>query len=190
MVFHIRTGDAGSARVVDQWIAQHALDARALDDPYRACALLVSSPQSVPELVFLGLDRLHADELGLLTYLHEIWPGSPVVAYGQNPGGVLPAGAALLCTDAAAVRSLLAAGGLREVVRAAAGRASEPQPRERVRELKPDDVVRPASVELPRPRSAEPDRPGAGGASVSIGPSGSGGLSAREIAALLGGSGG
>ncbi|MCC6357843.1 MAG: hypothetical protein IT450_03800 [Phycisphaerales bacterium] len=184
MVFHIRTGDAGSARVVDQWIAQHALDARVTDDPYRACALLVTSPQSVPELVFLGLDRLHADELRILTYLHETWPGSPIVAYGQCPGGTVPAAAAIQCADAPAVRSVLAAGGLREVIRTATGRASEPPAREPVRSLKPDDVARPANVDLPRPRGGSADRSNAGG------PSGAGGLSAREIAALLGGGAG
>lgn len=166
-VLHIRTGGAAPARIVDHWIDVHALDCRTVDDPYRACALLVNSPQFLPEIVFLGLDRLHADELRIAAYIRETWPGATLTTYGgerEYPG---LAGPSIHCDSESALEQFLSAG-------------------------PPRDVVRSLSVRPPMAAPVQPPiaTPGRGTPPIDLPSPRVGGLSQREIAALLGGGAG
>lgn len=183
-VFHIRTGDAGPARIIDNWIVAHALDCRSVDDPYRACSLLVTAPQSLPEIVFIGLDHLRIDERRLVAYVRETWPGATIVTYGGTIDIPTVPGSKVHCESAAAVERLLGVGALRDVVRCISVSRTSHDPSPPRTPATPDVVERRPPIDLPPPRTGSTDRPGPSNPTVT------GGLSPREIAALLGGSAG
>lgn len=177
---HIRTGAAKAARVIDQWIERHALAGRVVDDPYHACALLIRAPQAIPELLFVGLDRLADDELQIVSLARETWPATLIISYGEPRPLLCATGLRRHCDDAIAVERLLQAAGPAELIRV------EPLKRsaaavERTALHLPDIAALPqaAQSELPPPRAAAPR-------SQVSSPAPGGGLSPREIAALLG----
>ncbi|MBI5865754.1 MAG: hypothetical protein HZB38_14845 [Planctomycetes bacterium] len=84
-VFHVRTGECTLTARVAAWVAAHVASCAEANDPYAACAHLLTRPDDVPDLILVGLDWLAEDEIALLGYLRETWPGAVLVGYSQAP---------------------------------------------------------------------------------------------------------
>ncbi|MGE0479826.1 MAG: hypothetical protein AB7Q17_05075 [Phycisphaerae bacterium] len=120
--FHLRTADPAWARVVDTWLDEHELAGIPFADAYDLCVQLIRDPASVPEIVFIGTDWLCGDELAIVRYVHETWPATPILVYGDDVErlpvmsdnvGVLPSLSALrelLAADRAMLLAKLHAG--------------------------------------------------------------------------------
>lgn len=122
---HLRTADPAWVRVVDTWLDEHELCGVAFADAYDLCVQLIRDPAAVPEFVFIGTDWLGNDELAIVRYVHETWPATPILVYGDdvdrlpvmstNVGVLSSLGALrdLLAADRAALLATLHAGASR-----------------------------------------------------------------------------
>jgi hypothetical protein len=107
---HIGCGGTRAAQAVDAWLSRHSIERTCCADAFGACAHLLNSSACVPELAFVGADRLTNDDLVILSYLRETWPAVGIVVYGRNVESDSRTRDArmLVCASAAALHQVLA----------------------------------------------------------------------------------
>ena len=108
---HLRTGDRGTDGAISAWLERHGIEVVACADAFEACTFTLTHSATVPELAFVGADWLAPDELAIVSYLRETWPGVTIVIYGSAPATAGFEASALthVCRSAFAVRRMLAA---------------------------------------------------------------------------------
>jgi len=79
---HVRTGQQGTVRAVEAWLARSRIETVCYDDVYAACVHLVQRCEDVPDLVLIGGDWLSADEFRIVSYVRQTWPPAGIVVYG------------------------------------------------------------------------------------------------------------
>lgn len=108
---HIRSGQAGAGQAVDNWLEHHGVERVCCADVLDACAFILKSSAFVPDLAFVGVDRLTADDLAIIKYLRETWPAIAIVLYGEHAelNSSTRATRTLVCPSRAALDQILAA---------------------------------------------------------------------------------
>ncbi|GAG00236.1 unnamed protein product, partial [marine sediment metagenome] len=108
---HIRSGEAGAGQAVDNWLERHGVERVCCADVLDACAFILKNSAHVPDLAFVGADRLSVDDLAILRYLRETWPAIGIVLYGEHAelDPHTPATRTLVCPSRAALDEILAA---------------------------------------------------------------------------------
>ncbi|MGD8453755.1 MAG: hypothetical protein PVJ57_18230 [Phycisphaerae bacterium] len=106
---HVRTGEADTAEVVDAWLRQHQIVGVDFADAYEACVHLLEESERIPDVAFVGLDWLAPEELGIVRYIGETWPGTVLIVYRHNGNappyeGVVPVH---FCRSTEALQQLL-----------------------------------------------------------------------------------
>jgi hypothetical protein len=81
---HIRAGRAGAGQAVNSWLDQHGVERVCCADVLDACAFILRNSPHMPDLAFVGVDRLTADDLTIVEYLRETWPAIAIVLYGEH----------------------------------------------------------------------------------------------------------
>lgn len=106
---HICAGDRTAEASVDLWLERGGFRVLRFEDAYSACAYLVTNQEDPPDLVVVGANWLTRDELAIIGYVEQSWPGVAQVVYGfphdANLQGV-PSGA-VICRSNAQLRELL-----------------------------------------------------------------------------------
>jgi hypothetical protein len=149
---HVRTGDRGTDGAISTWLQRHGVDVTPCADAFEACVYALAQPEPPPELALIGADWLAPDEVAVLGYLRETWPGIAIVVYGgtEATASFEASPATRVCRSGEALRRMLAdtPDALLDVRRAA---PQSPAP--------PDDGWR------PQPKAAPPEvrHPGPGG---------------------------
>jgi hypothetical protein len=107
---HIRTGDPALGAPLDDWLRAHQVEIAHCDDALDACAHLLMHGDALPDLALIGTDRLASDELSILRYLREVWPGVAILLYGHETAVAWadPSGLSRRSGSRAAMRELLA----------------------------------------------------------------------------------
>lgn len=82
---HLRTGDRETDGAVSMWLERHEVDVFDFADPFEACTFALTRPETTPDVAFIGADWLAPDELRIIDYLRETWPGLGMVIYGSTP---------------------------------------------------------------------------------------------------------
>jgi hypothetical protein len=80
---HLRTGDRGTDNAISAWLEKHGVDVVACADPFEACLVALSRSEPAPDLALVGVDWLAPDELGIVEYFAQAWPGLTLVLYGS-----------------------------------------------------------------------------------------------------------
>ena len=108
---HIRAGQAGAGQAVDNWLEHHGVERVRCADVLDACAFILKNSAHVPDLAFVGVDWLTADDLAIIKYLRETWPAIAIVLYGEHAKLDPHARATrtLVCPSRAALDEILAA---------------------------------------------------------------------------------
>ena len=108
---HIRAGGAGAGQAVDNWLERHGVERVCCADALDACAFILKNSAHVPDLAFVGVDRLTADDLAIIKYLRETWPAIGIVLYGEHAelDPHTRATRTLVCPSRAALDEILAA---------------------------------------------------------------------------------
>jgi hypothetical protein len=108
---HLRTGDRATDGAVSAWLERHGVEVIPCADAFEACTVALSHSPVVPELAFVGADWLAPDEIAIVSYFRETWPGITIVIYGSASATAGFEATALthVCRSAAAVRRMLAA---------------------------------------------------------------------------------
>jgi hypothetical protein len=107
-ILHIRTSDRAGADAIDEWIARHQLEVRSCNDAYDAVVAMLTHPEQVPDLAFVGTVGMDVEDLALIGWLRETWPHVAIVVRdptertGRQPG-------VATCQDHAALLDLLKA---------------------------------------------------------------------------------
>ena len=109
-VIHLCTGDRTADGAIAAWLERHGLDVAACADAYDACTVALTQPEPTPDLAFIGADWLAPDELAIIHYFRQTWPGLPLVVYGSTPAttGFQDSTLMLVCRSAGALRNMLA----------------------------------------------------------------------------------
>ncbi len=106
---HICAGDRTAEASVDLWLERGGFRVLRFEDPYSACAYLVTNQDDPPDLVVVGANWLTEDELAIIAYVEQSWPGVAQVVYGfphdANLQGV--PSRAVICRSNAQLRELL-----------------------------------------------------------------------------------
>lgn len=108
---HIRTGEPGAGQAVDNWLERHGVEQICCVDVLDACAFILKNSARVPDLAFVGMNRLTADDLAIVKYLRETWPAVAIVLYGEHAelDSYARAPRTLVCPSRAALDEILAA---------------------------------------------------------------------------------
>jgi hypothetical protein len=96
---------------VDNWLERHGVERVCCADVLDACAVILKSSAFVPDLAFVGVDRLTTDDLAIIKYLRETWPAIAIVLYGEHAelNSSPRATRTLVCPSRAALDEILAA---------------------------------------------------------------------------------
>ncbi|MFH1748523.1 MAG: hypothetical protein ABIG44_15930 [Planctomycetota bacterium] len=107
--FHLRTGEPGAAEAVEAWLHDHQVESTLLFDAYDACVYLLEHNDQVPDLVFVGTDWLAPDEIQIINYIRETWPGSGIVVYSSSDDAppLQPTPPTCICRSPAALLELM-----------------------------------------------------------------------------------
>ena len=81
---HVRTGEPSAAEAIEGWLRAHDVESVVFFDVYDACVYLLQHNERVPDLVFVGTDWLAPDELSIIRFIRETWPGAGIVAYSSS----------------------------------------------------------------------------------------------------------
>ncbi|HUU94977.1 MAG TPA: hypothetical protein VM487_04490 [Phycisphaerae bacterium] len=108
---HIRAGEARAGQAVDNWLEHHGVERVCCADVLDACAFILKNSAHVPDLAYVGVDRLTADDLAIIKYLRETWPAIAIVLYGEHAelNSSTRATRTLVCQSRAALDQILAA---------------------------------------------------------------------------------
>ena len=82
---HLRTGDRGTDGAISAWLERHGVEVVTCADAFEACAFALTHSAATPDLALVGADWLAPDELAIIGYLRETWPGVTTVVYGSAP---------------------------------------------------------------------------------------------------------
>jgi len=106
----VRTGDRETDGAISAWLERHGVEVVECADPFEACTLALTQREPTPDLAFIGADWLAADELAIVGYFREAWPGLTTVVYGSAPATARfdAAPATWVCRSGSAVRRMLA----------------------------------------------------------------------------------
>jgi hypothetical protein len=106
---HIHSGRTTVGDAVDAWLDRHGVERMCCADAFAACSVILMQSTRVPDLAFVGADRLASDELPILAYLREAWPGVGIVLYGRHaqPCSHTRATQTLVCPSSAALREIM-----------------------------------------------------------------------------------
>jgi hypothetical protein len=106
---HIRAGEARAGQAVDNWLEHHGVERVCRADVLDACVSILKDSAHVPDLAFVGVDRLTADDLAIIKYLRETWPAVAIVLYGEHAGldPYTQATRTLVCASRAALDGIL-----------------------------------------------------------------------------------
>ncbi len=106
----MRTGDRGTDGAISAWLERHGVEVIACADAFEACALALTHSETTPDLTLVGVDWLAPDELAVIGYFRETWPGVTTVVYGSKPAdtGFEAAPLTIVCRSAVAMRRILA----------------------------------------------------------------------------------
>ncbi len=106
---HICAGDRTAEASVDLWLERGGFRVVRFEDVYSACAYLVTNQDDPPDLVVVGANWLTEDELAIIGYVEQSWPGVAQAVYGfphdANLQGV--PSRAVICRSNAQLRELL-----------------------------------------------------------------------------------
>ena len=107
---HLRTGDRGTDGAISAWLERHGVEVVACADAFEACTFALTHSAATPDLVLVGADWLAPDELAIIGYFRETWPGVTTVVYGSAPAtaGFEATRPTLVQRSATAVRRMLA----------------------------------------------------------------------------------
>jgi hypothetical protein len=107
---HLRTGDRGTDGAIAAWLERHGVDVIACADAFEACTFALTHSAATPDLALVGADWLPPDQLAIIGYLRETWPGVTTVVYGSAPAtaGFEATPLTLVQRSAAAVQRMLA----------------------------------------------------------------------------------
>ncbi len=105
-ILHIRTSGRSVADAIDEWIARHHLESHSCHDAYDAVVTMLTHPEKVPDLAFVGTECLDAEELALIGWLRETWPHVAIVVCDPTAGVERQSGM-VICRDHAALLDLL-----------------------------------------------------------------------------------
>lgn len=108
---HLRTGDRETDGAISAWLERHGVEVIPCADAFEACTFALTHSAVNPDLVLVGADWLAPNEVAIIGYLREIWPGVTAVVYGSAPAtaGFASAPLTLVRRSAAGVRRMLAA---------------------------------------------------------------------------------
>lgn len=106
---HICAGDRTAEASVDLWLERGGFRVLRFEDPYSACAYLVTNQDDPPDLVVVGANWLTEDELAIIDYVEQSWPGVAQVVYGFPHDANLQAvpSCTVICRSNAQLRELL-----------------------------------------------------------------------------------
>lgn len=88
--FHLLAGQSQGAELVDAWLRRHRVRQVVLKDPYEACVYLIRHADQVPDFAFVDADSLTREELIIVQYLRETWPGVGIIIYSGHDQAELP----------------------------------------------------------------------------------------------------
>jgi hypothetical protein len=106
---HLRTGDRATDGAIAGWLERYGVDVVDCGDAFEACTLTLTQPEPSPDLALIGADWLAPDELAIISYFRETWPGVVIVVYGSAAAtaGFEESPLALVCRSPDAVRRVL-----------------------------------------------------------------------------------
>lgn len=87
---HLRSGESGASERIDAWLGDYGLDVVHCAHAYEACVFVLKQGERVPDLVIVGTDWLASDELPILEYFRETWPGAAILVYGSRSAEIEP----------------------------------------------------------------------------------------------------
>lgn len=80
---HVRTGNPASGDDLTAWLIRESVATTVCRDAFDTCAIMTRARAAAPDVAFVGLDWLPADELAILHHIRETWPGVSMVAYSH-----------------------------------------------------------------------------------------------------------
>jgi hypothetical protein len=83
---HLCTGNQGTDEAIRAWLERHGVEVVACADAFEACTVALTQPDRKPDLALIGTDWLAPEELAIIGYWRETWPGLTVILYGSAEG--------------------------------------------------------------------------------------------------------
>lgn len=87
--FHVRTGERSADHAISVWLDHHGYVVMRCADAFEATARLLTRPDIVPEIAFIGTTWLEVDDFALFGYVRSTWPSVGIVAFGDERAAIV-----------------------------------------------------------------------------------------------------